>query len=179
MDLYVVSQLFAVVSYAFLASTYILKRRKLILLFNFGFLAAGLISFICLSAWVGVAMYAIGFIRSIIFILQDKKNKSESIDKIDWYILAFLSLITLVSGIVLYDGFFSLFSMFATLIYTVSVWQKNTKLYRILGIPVSVLWICYHVYISSLFGIILEFCLLLCVIVGLIHYCVNEKRTSN
>ena len=179
MDLYIVSQIFAVISYALLASTYVLKSRRLILLVNFGFLAAGTASFICLSAWVGVAMYVVGFIRSIIFLLQDKKNRSENIDKVDWYILVFLSLITIISGIVLYDGFFSLFSMFATLIYTVSVWQKNTKIYRALGIPVSVLWICYHVYISSLFGIVLESCLLVCVIVGLINYCVNEKRTSN
>ena len=57
-------------------------------------------------------------------------------------------------------------SVAATMLYTYSVWQKNTKVYKWLGVPVSLCWITYNIYISSLFGIILETVLMTSAIIG-------------
>ncbi len=43
----------------------------------------------------------------------------------------------------------------ATLIYTYALWQKNTKVYKLLGIIVNGLMIIYNIYIQSIFGVIL------------------------
>ena len=56
---------------------------------------------------------------------------------------------------------------FATLLYTLSIWQNNTKTYKKYGIFVSIFWITYHIYVKSLFGIILEGLSFLSAIIGL------------
>jgi len=47
-------------------------------------------------------------------------------------------------------------SVAATMIYTISIWQKNTKVYRLLGIPIGVAGMLYSVYIKSILGIVFE-----------------------
>ena len=60
-------------------------------------------------------------------------------------------------------------SVFATMLYTYSVWQKKTSIYKILGIPVGIIWISYNIYIVSIFGIILEVVLLISAIIGIVR----------
>ena len=67
---------------------------------------------------------------------KDKKNKI-----IDWSIFAILLIITGIAAWKTYINVLGLFSVFATFIYTVSIWQKNTIVYKILGIICSCFWI--------------------------------------
>ena len=60
-------------------------------------------------------------------------------------------------------------STFATLLYTLSIWQNNTKTYKKYGIFVSIFWITYRIYVESFFGIILEGLSFLSAIIGLIR----------
>lgn len=54
-----------------------------------------------------------------------------------------------------------------TLLYTLSVWQKDTKTYKKYGIFIELSWFIYFIYVKSLFGIILESISLISVIYGL------------
>lgn len=81
--------------------------------------------------------------------------------------------------IITYDGFFSLLSVFATMLYTYFVWQKNTTTYKLLGIPIGILWIAYNIYIFSIFGIILETILLICSISGYILEKNSKQKVNN
>ena len=60
-------------------------------------------------------------------------------------------------------------SIAATMLYTYSVWQKKTSVYKILGIIIEVIWIIYNIYIFSIFGIIVEIFLLISAIIGIIR----------
>lgn len=166
---YILSQIFIIIMYVFLALTYYSKDRKTVLILNFVSLIANALSYVFLNAYTGLAMCIVALIRNIIFLVDEKKNgKSEEIGKKDIIILIVLYVISIVSAIFTYEGFLSLLSVFATMIYTYSVWQKKTKIYKFLGIPVGVLWILYNIYIFSIFGIILESILLICSITGFI-----------
>jgi len=167
---YVLSQIFIIINYVLLMATYQVKSRKTILLFNFGAIIATGISYIFLSAWSGLAMVIVAIIRNIIFMIDEKKNgKSEQITRKDIVILMVLYVISIISAIYTYEGFLSLMSVFATMLYTYSVWQKKTSVYKILGVPVGIIWIIYNVYIASIFGIILEIVLLISAIIGIIR----------
>ena len=173
---YILSQVFTIIMYILLATTYYLKDRKKILVLNFLGLVANIVVYILLNAWTGFAMTVVALIRNIIFILDENKNgKRQNITRADIIILVILYVISVVSAVFTYDGFFSLLSVFATMLYTYSVWQKNTKIYKLLGIPTGILWISYNVYIMSIFGIILESVLLICSIIGY----VLETRKMN
>ena len=158
--------------------TYILSQIN-ILIFNFVSLIASAFSYIFLSAYSGLAMTIVATIRNIIFIIDEKRNgKSENNNTKDYIILAILYLISVISGILTYNGILSMMSVIATMLYTYSVWQKNTKIYKILGIPVGIIWIIYNIYIFSIFGIILETILAVSAIIGYIKERMDGKLWS-
>ena len=164
---YILSQVFTIIMYILLALTYYAKDRKKVLYLSFLSIIANGIAYIFLSAWTGVAMCVVALIRNIIFLVDERKNgKREKINKVDIAILVILYVITIISTVFTYEGVLSLLSVFATGVYTYSVWQKKTNIYKLLGIPVGILWILYNIYIMSIFGIILETVLLICSITG-------------
>lgn len=164
---YILSQIFTIIMYALLGLTYYAKDRKKVLIIDFLSLIANGIAYVFLSAWSGLAMCFIALVRNIIFLVDENKNgKRDTINKKDIIILIILYVISIVSAVFTYEGFLSLFSVFATMLYTFSVWQKHTKVYKLLGIPIGILWVLYNTYIGSIFGILLEGILLICSITG-------------
>ena len=161
---YIISQIFVIISYGLLSITYFSKNRKKVLLINFASIVANAIAFVLLGAWSGFIMSIVAMLRNIIF-LSRKNNKN--IEFIDWIILLIFLVISVVSAVYTYEGIFSLFSIFGTMIYTYSVWQKSTVIYKVLGIPTSVCWIIYNIYVDSIFGIVLETLLLVSEIIGI------------
>lgn len=174
---YIVSQIFTILTYVLLGLTYHAKNRKTVLIISFLSLIANGIAYILLEAYTGLAMCIVALVRNIIFLIDEKKNgKTEEITKKDIIILIVLYLISIISAIFTYDGFLSLLSVFATMLYTFSVWQKKTIIYKVLGIPIGILWILYNIYVMSIFGIILEFILLICSTSG---YILERKKLDN
>lgn len=166
---YIISQIFTIITYILLALTYYAKNRKTVLIISFLSIVANGIAYIFLNAYTGLAMCIVALVRNIIFMIDERKNgKKEKNDKRDIITLIILYTISIVSAIFTYDGFLSLLSVFATMLYTYSVWQKKTNIYKLLGIPIGILWILYNIYINSIFGIALETILLICSTTGYI-----------
>ncbi len=175
---YIFSQIFVCFSYLFLGSTYFLKNRKNILIFNFISLLLYGTAYFLLGAWSGLAMMGVAIVRNIVFLVQSKLGKSSKITYVDWLVLGFFAALSTLLAVLTFDGFGSLLSVFATFTYTVSIWQKNPFVYKIMGIIASILWIAYSIYIMSVFGIVLEVVLLIVVIVGTIKYKKDTKKSS-
>lgn len=168
---YIASQIVTIFVYIFLASTYCLKNRKAILACSFisNFLNA--IAFILLNAYTSAAMCVISIFRDILFIIDQKINgKSNKITKKDIALLVLIYGISVVSIIFTYKGPLSLLYAAGSMLYTFSIWQKNTKLYRFLGIPVTLIVICDSINIKSVFGVILQGIVLVTSIRGYIAY---------
>ena len=164
---YLVSQVFTILMYVLLAITYYVKNRKTVLVISFLSIVANAMAYFLLEAYSGLAMCVIALGRNIYFLLDEKKNgKREKIIKKDFIVLGILYAISIISGMFTYEGFWSLFSVLATMIYTYSVWQKKTSVYKLCGIPVGILWVVYNFYVKSVFGVILEGILLICSSVG-------------
>lgn len=174
---YIVSQIFTIIMYALMSLTYYLKDRKSILIVSFLSMIANGIAYLLLNAWSGLLMCIIAVIRNIVFIIDEKKNgKKDKMAKLDIIVLISVYILCIISAIFTYEGVLSLLSIFATMVYTYSVCQKDTKVYNLLGIPVGILWVIYNSYVKSIFGIILEGILLICSISGYIIEKKNIKR---
>ncbi len=166
---YIISQIFTILTYGLLAISYYGKSRKNVLIISFLSVAANTIAYILLNAYTGVAMCIVALIRNIIFLIDERRNgKSDKIYKKDIVILIILFGISIISSIFTYNGFYSLLVVFGTMIYTYSVWQKKTSVYKILGIPTEFLFVLYNIYIKSIFGVIAETILMICSITGYI-----------
>ena len=173
---YIISQVCVVITYLFLALSYYAKSRKVVLLLSFLSLIANGATYVLLNAYSGFAMCVIAFVRNIIFMIDEKKNgQRDNINKKDIIILILLYTASILSAIFTFDGWLSLLSVIATMLYTYSVWQKKTKVYKFLGMPIGVLWILYNSYVKSILGVILEAVLLVCSTTG---YILEVKKTK-
>ena len=173
---FIFSQVFVCLCYLFLGLTYVIKKRTLILLFSLAALLFNGLHYSLLGAWAGVGVVCIAVIRNVLFLIQQKIKALDKYVIDDWMILIFLLIISAVTAVLTYDGLLTLFSIFASVIYTVSVWQKNIKVYKVLGIISGAINIVYFAFIGSIFGIILESIVCLVTIVFTIIFILNERK---
>ena len=142
---YILSQILLIIYYLIYSYTFHLKDSNKILIFGIIATIISSISYILLNAYTGFAMCFVAIVRNLLF----KKDKKSI------FYLLFILLLTIIASILTFDNYFSIFNIAATLIYTYALWQKNTKIYKLLGIIVNALMIVYDIYIKSILGVIL------------------------
>ena len=168
--IYITSQILTIGMYGLLALSYYLKSRSKILIANFLGSILIAVALLLLEAYTGAAMALIAIIRNFIFLIDEKKNgKVDKIKSKDVLILVVILLMIVLAAIPTFTSTLSLLPVLATSIFTFSIWQKKKIVYKVLGVPVSILWIVYSIYIATLFGIILEVIVLLFIISSLIQ----------
>ena len=164
---YILSQVVIIFVYLFLSLTYCVKSRKLILTFSFLSNFLNSIAFILLGAYTSSAMCAISIFRDIIFLIDEKINgKSDKITKKDVALLALVYGICAIAIACTFNGFSTLLYATGSMLYTFSIWQKNNKLYRFMGIPVTLIVIVDSILLKSIFGVVLQGVVLIVSIVG-------------
>lgn len=182
--IYILSQIFTILMYGLLISTYFLRSKRKIVIINALSLIANIIAYALLGAWTGLVMCVIAILRNI-YILWDehKHGKHDKIEKRDYIFLALVFILTILATIPTYDGPLSLLSTLCSLTYTYAIWQKSTKVYKFFGIPVGMLSIAYNAYVGSIFAVIFECILLVSAITGYITEVKSNKngkiRTRN
>ena len=108
--------------------------------------------------------------------LDEKVNgKSDKITKKDIALLMFVYGICAIAIVCTFKGPLTLLYATGSMIYTYSIWQKNNKLYRFLGIPVTLIVIVDSIIIKSIFGVILQCVVLITSIVGFTSQTQNKE----
>ena len=154
---YIASQIIVIFVYVFLSLTYVVKNRKLLIAFSFMSNFLNALTFILLGSYTSSAMCAISIFRDIVFLIDEKINgKSKVITKKDIVLISIIYSLSLISIIATYNGPLSLLYACGSMLYTYSIWQKNTKLYRFMGIPVTLIVIVDSIVIKSVFGVVLQ-----------------------
>jgi hypothetical protein len=176
---YIISQIFVSISYILLVRTYFVTKRREQLMTNVAAAITMGIGFILLGGWVGAAMASVAIARDItsdvIYAKRPEATKNKNMPA-DWWLLAlWISLLT-AGAIFTMNGFVSLFAYFATMTFTISIWQKNKWIYNFLGIFVGIFWIIYNVLLQSVAGVVLESGLLAFVIFAFFRYWIKMKK---
>jgi len=170
---YTISQILTVIVYACLISTYYVTSRIKILNINIITHFVQAIAFLLLGGITGVMMSIIYIARDTYFAHQEAHHKRNTINKQDIIILIVLFIIIAISSVLTYDGIYSLLSTLATVISTIAIWQKKPIIYKLLGIPCSLCWLGYHIYLKSIIAIVLESILFIATIIG---YLIDYKK---
>lgn len=164
---YVFSQILVIIYYLIYSVTFQLKEKnKILFLGIFATLLSGL-SYFLLHAYTGLAMCFVAIIRNIWF-SKSKSKKS----------LIIIYLITSLLSIFSYQNIFSILNIFATIIYTYSLWQESTKKYKLLGIIVNGLMIVYDAYIKSIMGVVFMVVSFISSIIGYYKECNKKLETT-
>ena len=175
---YIISQVFVCLTYIMSGATYLTTKRTNILIFSLAALFCNGMHYSLLGAWAGLGVVIIAVFRNFLFLIQQKIKVLDNYIIDDWIILITLMVVSVITGIFTYDSIFSLFMIVASIIFTISVWQKNIKVYKILGLISSVLSLVYYIYIASIFAIILEVVLFIFMLVTSIIYFKKERNKT-
>jgi hypothetical protein len=178
-SVYITSQVFVCLAYILLFATYQIKGRSLMLGTTITSNILMGTGFILLGAWTGLAMCAVAICRDVVSEIFNRKRSEKDRTKIlpiDWLLLALW--VILLVGLTMFteSGWITWFALFATLTFTISIWQKNVLFYKVCGILVGIFWIIYNFGAENLFGIILESILLVGVIIGLTRFIIKHKK---
>lgn len=170
--MYIWSQIFTVIEYALLGASYLAKNRKAIVALDIGSMTTGIIAFILLGADLGMAMSVIILLANFYY-LWDESVHSEK-ERKKYHVRDYVILTVVLVGIALvtiwtYEGPLSLMSVAATALYEISIWQKSTKVYKFLGIPVAFCWMTYNGFERSVFGVLCEMVMFITSIVGYVR----------
>lgn len=163
--IFYISQLFVLITYFFGVLTFFTKKRERILKLNFMGLATDSVVYLLLSAYTGFSMILVAAIRNILFLKFDTDAKRTR------NLIIILALVVIMT-ILTYNGVQSIIACFSCSLYTYALWQKDTRKYKLLVIPVSISWIIYNIYIFSIFTVICESIVAISATVGI---CKDKK----
>ena len=66
-------------------------------------------------------------------------------------------LVYIILMVITYEGFISVFSLLAAMIYTIFCWNGDVKTIRYIGIFTNVLWLIYNIFVKSYAGAMANF----------------------
>lgn len=178
---YIWSQILTVVEYALLGASYLAKKRKAIVLLDIASMATGIVAFILLGADLGMAMSVVILLANFYYLWDEHdQGKSNKLTLRDYVVLALVLVVIAVLAVLTYDGPLSLLSVAATVIYEISIfWQGNTRVYKLLGVPVAFCWMTYNGFVGSIFGVLCEAVMFVTSIVGYVREVKAGKKKKS
>ncbi len=176
---YVWSQILTLIEYGLLGTTYFAKKRKWVVILDTFSMAAGIGAYILLGADLGLAMSVVILLANFYYLYDEKRRgKEHKLQLRDYVALGIVLGAIAILAILTYDGPLSLLSVIATVLYEISIWQNNTKIYKFLGIPVALCWMLYNGFIFSVAGIIAEGIMFLAAVVGYLRDFWRERKVE-
>ena len=168
---YIWSQIFTVIEYTLLGASYLAKNRKAIVLLDIASMTTGIVAFMLLGADLGMAMSVVILLANFYYLWDEHdQGKNNKLTLRDYLVLLIVLAVIAVLAVLTYDGPLSLLSVAATVIYEISIfWQGNTRVYKLLGVPVAFCWMTYNGCVGSIFGVICEAVMFVTSIVGYVR----------
>ncbi len=174
---YVLSQILTLAEYGLLGASYLAKKRRSVVILDIVSMSCGIAAFLLLGADLGMGMSIIILLANFYYLWEESAEKKgritkEMVRQRQMWRNIVLAVVLMGVGVVMiltYDGPLSLLSVAATVIYEISIWQKSTKVYKFMGIPVALCWMTYNGFVLSIFGVICEAGMLVASIVGYVR----------
>lgn len=179
---YILSQILTVVEYGLLGASYLAKKRKAVVFLDILSMSTGIIVYILLGADLGMAMSVIILLANFYYLWDENHHNAKERSKLhprDYIVLMVVLLAIGIVTIFTYDGPLSLLSVAATVLYEISIWQKSTKVYKFLGIPVAFCWMSYNGFEQSIFGVLCEAVMFITSIIGYVRELKAEKSKKH
>ncbi len=159
-----------------LALSYLVKNRVGVLLLSISNAIFYAMHYLILKEHTAALLNLIGVVRGVWFYLNDKFNVSTKKASVS---LVVCLILLVAGGCLTFEHWYSIFPIIATVIYTISVWQKNLKIYRWIVIPVEICGITLNIMCKSIIGIVFESALLITGIISIIYMYVHERHIKN
>ena len=137
---YTLAQISVIIASIFLAITFVTNNRKLILILCIISTAFFALEYLFLGTYTAVLVNIIGIVRAVWFYIDEVRGK-----KNNYVSLTILLVISVVCGVLTYQGLLTIISSVAGIVYIIIVWQPSVKYYRLLAPITTVLWIIHNI----------------------------------
>jgi len=172
---FIISQLLVVAGYVLVAGTYFAKKRENVLFLMLGANSLFTLAFVFLSAWAGMGMTLFAIARDLTNFASHRFNKKEETSLIDFMTISIFAGVIIVVASITVNSFLAILAPVATLLFTISIWQKNQSVYRFLGIIIFLLWCLYNLHVENYVGAVLDAFLLF---VALFQFLTTRKKLT-
>ena len=167
---YIISQVFVIVAYLLVATSFFTKDKNKILILNILCVLCYITAYIFLGAKSGIIINAVNFVRCIWYYINTKLNRQK-----DYISLSICLTLLLTLSIIFATSWYDAFAITAGILVTYSLWQDRVVIYRWSMIVCSICWIFYAVYLMSIFSIVGESVLLAVSINSVLHYYIVDR----
>lgn len=172
--LQIAAQVIAVIIIVIMAIGSQAKTQRSFLFFQLIINALYCVHYAFLSATAATVVCIICVLRTLIFYLYRRKDKTVPI----WMLIIIL-VVVVGSGAITWDGWLSLLPIVGTILFTLGQWQSNLKITRMFVIGADLVWIGYNIFYlayADIAGRAVE--ALSCVIAALRYRGNTEKQAS-
>lgn len=171
--IFIISQIIALVGFAFYAWSFWQKDRRKILLLVVAECFLHAIHYFMLGALTGAFINIIGMARSGSFIYKDKNKFMKT-----FTLPVIFLVIYVINAILTWEGFITVLPTLGSMIVCVTTWQNNTKNIRRYGVVVQILWLAYAIYLGSYMVIVSEIILIISTIWSIINLDIKQRKPS-
>lgn len=159
---FLIAQIIGFCAMATAITSFQLKKRKHILVFQLICTAFWTLHFFVLGNLTGGVINGIQTVRCVVYFFKENQKWAQ---KQFW--LYFFLVASIVAGVLTWENIWSILPIIGMLVSTVSLWMKNPKHIRLLSLPVSGVWLVYDFICKSYAGVCNEIFLLVSVSLAL------------
>ena len=123
-----------------------------------------LIHYLVLNANSGIATKIIAILRDLSMVKQEKYSILKSKKMLIVFVCAYIILM-----IITYQGFISIFSLLAALIYTIFCWNGDANRVRSIGVLTNILWFIYNISVKSYVGAMANFISIVSTVIAILN----------
>lgn len=105
--------------------------------------------YLSLNAASGAATSLLSVIRNIILNRYEKRNRKVP----EFFLLIFIIILVIVSCFV-YNQWYSIIPVLATLLYTYSVWQDSPRTFKMITVAIGIAWITYDIMVGAYIAVL-------------------------
>ena len=170
--LYIGNILGAIAILLFVCSFQLKTRKEIIVLSTVSRLFY-VLQYICLGAYTGAITDFVAGIISVFVVKPDKNYKKG--------IVFLLYIVIVISSIMLYKNFFSIFSFIAVTLEIIAIMFKKEKTVRIISLLAQPCWLIYNCYYMAWFSALGNFISIFSIVFALYRYDFKkiQKNTCN
>ena len=171
----ILAQVFGIVAIVIMFFSYQKKSKRDFLFLQIFMNIFYACQYFLLNAFSAVASNIVSIVRTIIFYKYEKENH-----KVPFIYLIIFEAIIIISGILTYNGLYSIIPNIILFIYTYGTWQNKLSTTYKIGILASILWIYYNVTVGAYISTISSAVEFVASVRGLIRLKTSiYKQTSN
>lgn len=166
----ILAQAFGVLALLLMMLSYQLKSRRKLLILQMVSNSCFVIHYYMIGAYAGAVMSLANVARSFVFSQNDKKWGQSRI-----WLYVFI-VVSLVGGIVTWNGPLTILVIAATLVLTVALYSTNQKFMRMMFLLPPLLYISYNLANKSIGGIGSDVFCLISAIVAIYRFDIRKKE---